>query len=290
MKRLAGMSLPLSAVAVALLVSTAAHAQPTETAQPETAAPTSETAAPAAAESQSATQASGDAPAAGTEEQKAKQPADSAKQGKKKETDHDKIVGRFGLEIRSLGTVNRTDGQCTEAYSAEARKDGNLACPLSLNAISLRRWTSHRYGYGAGLALAAGGGSRRNAADTASESFDTYFGIGPTVSARWVLGNWKHFIISTGPDFDVVFFAQAGSKPQTLMFNLRALVEGEMHLGFLGAPSLTVGTTMGLVGSYRTVKNAKEGPGRISSLWSVGIPGPDAPLSLVNSLFLRLYL
>ena len=56
---------------------------------------------------------------------------------------------------------------------------------LRLNAFSVRRWHTPVYAWSAGLVLGLGGGSRTEAGMT--KTWDTYFGIGPTVGASFLL-------------------------------------------------------------------------------------------------------
>ena len=120
-------------------------------------------------------------------------------------TDHETIIGRWGIEARRLATLNRTLGQ--ESGCA-------TDCPVDLNALSLRRWATADYAYSFGLALGVGGGSSRPTATDSAKTWDTYFGIGPTVSPAscWPTGStWRSAFT---PQLDAVFFMPSSKGSQ----------------------------------------------------------------------------
>ena len=45
-----------------------------------------------------------------------------------------------------------------------------------------------------------GGGSRHE--NGSNKSWDTYFGIGPTVGASFLLTNWQHLAVSLSPQLE----------------------------------------------------------------------------------------
>lgn len=198
-------------------------------------------------------------------------------------TDHDNVVGLWGIEARTIGTFQRTLGQ--EAGCADS-------CPVDLNALSLRKWTTSKYAWSAGLALALGGGSGRDATAT-SKTWDTYFGIGPTVGASFLLASWQHLAVSLAPALDAVYFIPSGKGSKSLLINLRGLVEGEVHLGMIGLPTASVGIASGLQASYLYAgKDTKPGAvntGLTASKWSLSVNGPTALWDLVTKAYIRYY-
>jgi hypothetical protein len=195
-------------------------------------------------------------------------------------TDHDGIVGRWGIEARTLGEFQRTPGNDLSCAND---------CPIRLNAISVRKWSTERYAWSAGLALGAGGGSRYEPTRMAVQSWDTYFGVGPTVGANFLLANWKHLAVSLSPQLDALIFIPKGTGPKSFLVNLRGLVEGELHLGMIGVPQISVGTSAGLLASLRTVSKSEMTSSGTASQWDIGFSGPQSLWGLVTNLYLRFY-
>lgn len=194
-------------------------------------------------------------------------------------TDHDSVVGRWGIEARRLASPLR---------SQRGLFCGDAPCPVDLDAFGVRRWSSPKYAWSAGLALAVGGGSRREGGE--AKTLDTFVGVGPTLSAHFLLANWKHLAVTSGPQLDVVFFAPSGSSPKTLLINLRGLVEGELHLGFIGLPALSLGLQTGIRAHFlRITKGSAPTEGQLASEWGLSTLGPTALWDLVTQTFVRLY-
>jgi hypothetical protein len=198
-------------------------------------------------------------------------------------SDHELVVGHWGIEARRIATSYRTAGNDPVCVL-----DASGGCPIYLNALSLRRWQTPTYGFSAGLVLATGGGSRSE--NMVIKSWDTYFGIGPIVSASFLLSNWKHLAVSLSPQLDAVFFTPRGSGSKTFFLNARGLFEGELHLGFIGVPGLSLGLASGLEMSFRAVSNAAMAPGGVASQWDIGFSGPQSLWGLVTNMYLRFYL
>jgi hypothetical protein len=197
------------------------------------------------------------------------------------ETDHQKVVGRWGIEARRLGSrnVSRLTPGCSDPLSDIGR------CTVNLNAIGVRRWMHEKYAWNAALVFATGGGSSMDA------SWDTYLGIGPSVGANFLLGQWKHMAVSALPQLDFVFFMPSSSGSKQFLVNVNALVEAEIQLGFIGLPGVSVGAAAGLVGTYMYAgESDRQGDERGSeSMWSVGLRGPDTLWGLVETAFIRFY-
>jgi hypothetical protein len=193
-------------------------------------------------------------------------------------TDHDLVVGRWGIEARQVAVFQRSPGNDPSC---------GADCPLRLNAFSVRRWHTPVYAWSAGLVLGLGGGSRTEAGMT--KTWDTYFGIGPTVGASFLLTSWKHLAVSLSPQLDFIFFLPRGSGAKTFMVNARGLFEGELHMGFIGLPELSVGMASGLVIGFRGVSNAAQNPGGLATQWDIGFSGPQSLWGLVTNMYLRFY-
>jgi hypothetical protein len=153
----------------------------------------------------------------------------------------------------------------------------------------VRRWRTPSYAWSAGLALGAGGGSRYNSERMVVQSWDTYFGIGPTVGASFLLTDWKHLAVSFSPQLDAVIFIPRGTGPKTFLFDLRGLIEGELHMGFIDLPQLSVGLSSGLVASLQTTSKSQMTPSLTASKWDIGFSGPQTLWGLVTNMYLRFY-
>ncbi len=196
-------------------------------------------------------------------------------------TDHDSVVGAWGIEARKLASLARTLGQ---------EPNCGDPCLVDLNALSVRRWTAQNYAWNLGLALGVGGGSSHM--DDTTKSWDTYFGIGPTVSANFLLANWKHLAVSLAPGLDLLFFLPSGKGSKSFIANLRGLVEGEVHLGMIGLPSASVSLASGLeVNFLVATKDNKPtaAPVYTALKYSLGVTGPRSLWDLVTRLQVRYY-
>jgi hypothetical protein len=190
-------------------------------------------------------------------------------------TDHDQVVGHWGIEARQVAVGQKTLGQDLECGT----------CTVPLNAFSVRRWSHARYAWSAGLVFGMGGGSRK--VMPSNQSWDTYLGVGPTLGANFLLTSWRHLAVSLAPQLDFVFFMPSGSGAKNFLVTLRGLIEGELHLGFIGVPQLSLGLASGLVVDYRGVTSAP--PGGTANQWSVGFAGPQSLWGLVTNMFVRFY-
>jgi hypothetical protein len=194
--------------------------------------------------------------------------------------DHDAVVGLWGIEARQIGVFKRTQGEDADC--------GN-PCTTTLNSVGVRKWMTSRYAYSLGLALGVGGGSRRNSGTT--ETFDTYFGVGPSVGASFLMASFKHVSVSLAPQLDVVYFLPSGKGSKSFVVNLRGLVEGEVHLGMIGLPTASIGLQTGLVAGLLLASEDTKTPTPMAtaSRWNIGLTGPTSLWDLVTKATLRYY-
>jgi hypothetical protein len=180
-----------------------------------------------------------------------------------------------------MGEVRKTPGQ---------DRDCGANCPVSLNAFGVRHWYTPTRAWSAGLVLAMGGGSSK--VDGKSASWDTYLGVGPTAGFSFLLANWKHLAVSASPQMDVVFFMPGRTRSKTTMINARALVEGELHLGFIGLAPVSLGVTSGVTLGIKAVSSADsvENPSKTALEWSFGPTAPATLWQLVTNMYIRFYL
>ncbi len=195
-------------------------------------------------------------------------------------TDHDKILGHWGLEAREIAKLQRTPGQ------DGACKDN---CPVAVNALGVRRWYQPDRAWSAGLAFAIGGGSSSVGGKTLT--WDTYMGVGPTVGMSFLVANWKHLAVSASPQLDTLFFMPGGTRSKTLLVNARGLVEGELHLGFIGLPAASLGLSSGVVLAFKAVTKPGDdfNTTKTANEWSFGPTGPQSLWGLVTNMYLRFY-
>lgn len=197
-------------------------------------------------------------------------------------TDHQRVVGRWGIEARSLGTLQSSGANpglgCVP-------RPGDTSCrDVRMTSIGIRRWHTERYAYSAGLSIGAGGGSTSGLG-----SWDTYIGVGPNFGAYFLLGQWKHLAVSASPQLGFLYFAPSASGNTTISANVAGKIEAELQLGFLGLPGLSVGTDVGLGMNYTRVGNDSAGAGGFS-YWNLGTTGPSSLWGMATNGFVRFYL
>lgn len=195
-------------------------------------------------------------------------------------TDHDQVVGLWGVEVKQIGVGYATpDLTCKD--------DG---CRVQLNALGVRRWVSDRYAWTAGLVLAFGGGGERRTVNGVKQSLtrDTYFGVGPSVGAVFMLREWRHLTVNLNPQVDFVYFAPSSSGRKTMFVNAGAVVEAELHLGMIGVPALSLGTSAGLMANLR-LYSSTAATDETSREWSLGTTAPTSLWGMATNVFVRYY-
>jgi hypothetical protein len=197
------------------------------------------------------------------------------------QSDHESVVARWGFEGRRLGSFERTPGQ---------ERGCEQACPVLLNAVGLRRWTSSGLAWNAGVAFSVGGGSGEQAGQT--RTWDTHLGLGPTIGVSFLLAQSRHLAISAGPQADLVFFMPSENGSKSLLAHLRGIVEAEVHFGFIGIPNASVSASGGLQASYLRASRddrVASAEGATRSRWGADLVGPAAPWDLLTGAQLRYY-
>jgi hypothetical protein len=194
------------------------------------------------------------------------------------ESDHDLVRDRWGVVVRPVAsTLSVTRLRpATGCPTALAASDGERSCPtVSVASLSARRWLDRAVALDVGLALSMGGGRQTG------QLLDTYFGFGPVIGTSILLANWKHVAVAASPELSVLIFKGAGSAKTAYVADLSANVEAELHFGFIGAPSLSVGIRSGLLFRLEHAEDA--------TLWSVGAAGTTTISSLFHDVALRYY-
>ncbi len=192
-------------------------------------------------------------------------------------SDHDAVVGHIGIEARRFapGPLPLT---LQPGVGCPATGAGTAACEVTMGAVGVRYWWTRNLAVNGGVALALGGGR------DGTTGRDTYFGVGPIVGLSLLVGNWRHLAVSANPELAYVWFRPGGTGagPDVNMVALRAALEAEVHLGFIGVPALSIGLLAGMGFQY-------QGAGDTRS-WSVGVLGGDSIWGALSNLFVRYYL
>ncbi len=189
-------------------------------------------------------------------------------------SDHDAVVGHVGITARrvDMGPV-----PLALRPGLGCAADAGVACTVTVGALGARYWASRNLAVNGAVALASGGGS------TGSASLDTYLGVGPIAGVSVLLGNWRHLSVLASPELAFVWFRPAGShSSSTVMFDLQAAVEAELHFGFIGVPALSIGLLAGGAVQYEAAPDAH--------VWTVGVIGGGSAWNALTSLSLRYYL
>jgi hypothetical protein len=192
-------------------------------------------------------------------------------------SDHDAVVGHVAIEARRFDP-GPMPLALRDGLGCPMGGTGTSACEVTMGALAARYWWTRNFALTAGAAFGVGGG--RN--DT--RGLDTYLGVGPILGLSLLLGNWRHLAISASPEAALVWFKPSvgGDTSSTTMLSLRAALEGEVHLGFIGVPALSIGLLAGMSFQYESVAGTR--------LWSVGVLGGDSLWGAVSNLLVRYYL
>jgi hypothetical protein len=191
-------------------------------------------------------------------------------------TDHDAVVGAWGVEVRRIEPDAPVFARRFPEGCATPPAGGGAECPsIRVGALAVRHWLGRNLALTGGLAFAAGGGK------DGDRLLDTHFGVGPLVGVSVLLGNWRHLAISASPDLTVVLLRPAGSAGTAYLVDLRADLEGELHLGFFSLPALSIAIRSGV--GFRL-----EHAGDVTG-WSAGVSGATTLWGVVSALLLRYY-
>jgi hypothetical protein len=189
-------------------------------------------------------------------------------------SDHDAVVGRVGVSAQRLDT-----GPVPLALrpGLGCAADAGVPCSVTVGAFGARYWSSRNLAWNGALALAAGGGSNGSA------TLDTYLGVGPVLGVSVLLANWRHLSVLASPQLSFLWFRPAGGDTSsTVMFDLQAALEAEIHFGFIGVPALSVGVLAGGAVQYESAPGVH--------VWTVGVIGGGSVWNALTALSLRYYL
>jgi hypothetical protein len=192
-------------------------------------------------------------------------------------SDHDAVVGHVGIEA-SRFDPGPLPLVLAPGVGCPAGGTGTPPCEVTMGALAARYWWTRNLALDAGAVFAVGGGR------AAMQSFDTHVGLGPIVGLTLMLGSWRHLAISASPQLAYVWFRPGGTGggADVTMLALRAALEAEVHLGFIGVPALSIGLLAGMGFQYESAGDTR--------LWSIGVLGGDSIWGALSNLFVRYYL
>lgn len=171
-------------------------------------------------------------------------PAAAATQG---ESDHDAVVGRFGVGY--LGA--------SEVAFGNAGAPGTPVPTVSAPVIGLRYWIDQMIGLDAGLGFSNSGGSYNDGTTTTDDASTTAVLI--HAGLPLALAGSGHFSFQIVPELNVGFStrdqkpAQAGGtevKTSGTTIAVGARAGAEIHFGFMGIPQLSLQGSVGV--GFRT--------------------------------------
>jgi hypothetical protein len=168
-------------------------------------------------------------------------------------TDHDAVIGRFGLtyfDITNLPIANPLIGG---GAPPAAPTSSNVAAPV----VGMRYWFNRRWGLDAGVGLGLAGGSTESViggTDTTVNKTSTT-GVAFHVGVPIALAYGKHYTFLVIPNTTLGFTTAsytapvAGASEQDLsgfLFDIGARAGAEIYFGFIGLPQLALQATIGL--------------------------------------------
>ena len=192
-------------------------------------------------------------------------------------SDHDAVVGHVGIQA-SRFDPGPLPLILQPGVGCPAGAAGTPPCDVTMGSLGARYWWSRNLALNAGAVFAVGGGR------AAMQSMDTHVGLGPIVGLTLLLGNWRHLAISANPELAYVWFSPGGKGAggDSTILALRAALEAEVHLGFIGVPALSVGLLAGMGFQYESAGDTR--------VWSIGVLGGDSIWGALSNVFVRYYL
>lgn len=193
-------------------------------------------------------------------------PIGSREASKDQRTDHEKVLGRFGISWLGI----------SEIPIANARPTGTANQPgltpndhvdlgrVSAPALGVRYWINNRIGVEPGIGFYYSGGSTTSELGSTTTQLDKQtvmamlFHVGVPIS----IASAKHITLVVIPETNLGF-ARSDVKPvqqdnappdavlSGLRFDIGARAGGEVHFGFMGIPELSLEASVGLLFSHQ---------------------------------------
>ena len=179
------------------------------------------------------------------------------------ETDHDLVVGHFGVGV--FGVLQLPSMGCT-GTPMDCNPDPNFT--LSAPAIGARYWLDSRMALEGALGIGYSSGSTTAEAGAMSVDFDeaSFFGLALHAGLPLVFATTRHFAFELVPELNVGFVTGGWDSPDGnsdtslsgFLLELGARVGAEIQFGFIDIPQLALQGTVGLHMRYEG-RNASVG-------------------------------
>jgi hypothetical protein len=168
------------------------------------------------------------------------------------ETDHDLVVGHFGVGV--FGVLQLPSMGCNGTPTTDCDLDPNFT--LSAPAIGARYWLDPRIAIEAALGIGYRSGSTTGTMGGMSVDFDegSYFGLALHGGLPLVFATTRHFAFEVVPELNVGFVTGGWDSPNGnadvdfsgFLLELGARVGAEIQFGFIDIPQLSLQGTVGL--------------------------------------------
>jgi hypothetical protein len=191
-------------------------------------------------------------------------------------SDHEKVVGHFGVGYLGLTNLPIGTGGTTGTVAR-----GNVAAPV----VGVRYWLSEKLGLDLGIGFGITGGSQETVNGNTTTTTDQagVFGLAFHGGVPLVLGHQKHYKFLLVPELNIGFATQTETPanptgaPTTngdisrtgFHLDLGARIGTEIHFGFIGVPQLSLQATVGLL-ARRDAWKVKQDVGNQTNSSSVG--------------------
>jgi hypothetical protein len=217
-------------------------------------------------------------------------PAAAATQG---ESDHDAVVGRFGVGYLGSRSVAFPDGAPGAVPGI-----GSVQAPV----VGLRYWIDQMIGLDAGIGFSTTSGSTNNGTTTTDDAART--GVMIHAGLPLALAGSGHFSFQLVPEVNVGFSTQnikdplgPGSgeiKNSGTTINIGARAGAEIHFGFMGIPQLSLQGSVGVGFRQDSVKIEAVPPAGASTVTertttTIATTVNNAPWDIFNTSVAALY-
>jgi hypothetical protein len=208
------------------------------------------------------------------------EPAGAKKEDDDPTSDHEKVVGHFGVGYLGLTNIPIATGAPPAGAVAAAPARGNIPAPV----IGVRYWLGEKLGLDIGIGFGIGQSSQEtvNGNTTTSTDRPGTFAMAFHGGVPLVLAHQKHYKFLLIPEFNIGFATSTETPPPNAApggpgdttrtgfhLDLGARIGSEIHFGFIGVPQLSLQATVGLLAT-RNAWKVKQDVGNQTNSGSVG--------------------
>ena len=195
-------------------------------------------------------------------------------------SDHEKVVGHFGVGYLGLTNIPIASGGAGGAATAAVPRT-NVPAPV----IGVRYWLSEKLGLDLGIGLGITGGSQESVNGNVTTSTDQAgkFGMAFHGGVPLVFAHQKHYKFLVIPELNIGFATQTETPPNPtgapttagdisrtgFHLDIGARIGSEIHFGFIGVPQLALQATVGLLAT-RNAWKVKQDVGNQTNSASAG--------------------